>query len=447
MLDTTDDRKSTLEALEKEIAEHRRFDFPEGTRLVATGPTAKARKRRPAEPPPVTDEGPPPEEVPPQDTARVLALFCFDDPASDIGQWVARIGSALARKQIAVHIFSRKAFELDAAGLSIHVVGECPGDDLHAQVQEFTNRACNAFLQHFEGRFARIILLGCEWSALPALSLLHGIKQLDILWSLNSLERQRSDVSSDLSKQIEEIELRGLREAKSILVHDPATAEIAKYWVPECADRLVTARQPFPVASFDSNFDAGAIKARYQVGPVDPTILYLGDLSEQYGPDLLVKAMPGVLKNTNQARLIVVGDGGLYWPLRVFTRYLLLEHAVRLVGHVEGRALQELIQAADLIVVPSRESTPWWPIQAAWAAKRPLVATHPAAPGLVEHEQDGVLCYPSENSLVWGIERILFDAELRRTIGQKGHDKLDERFGWVIAAAQVEELLGVVQAR
>ena len=110
------------------------------------------------------------------------------------------------------------------------------------------------------------------------------------------------------------------------------------------------------------------------------------------------------------------GNGDLYWPLRVYTRYLLLEHAVRLVGSVVGQNLNELIQAADVVVVPSRESTPWWPIQAAWAARRPVVLTHSAAPNLVQHEKDSVLVYPSENSLVWGVERILFDPEFGRTI-------------------------------
>jgi len=38
--------------------------------------------------------------------------------------------------------------------------------------------------------------------------------------------------------------------------------------------------------------------------------------------------MPALLKNHKQARLIVVGDGGLYWPLRVYARYLLLEYAI-----------------------------------------------------------------------------------------------------------------------
>src|SRR5262249_20255850 len=153
---------------------------------------------------------------------------------------------------------------------------------------------------------------------------------------------------------------------------------------PECADRIVQVYQRFPVQNFESKLDPGAVKARYQVGPVDPTILYVGDLDERYGADLLLKAMPAVLKNHRQARLIMVGDGSLYWPLRVYTRYLLLEHAVRLAGHVEGQALYDLVRAADVIAVPSREPTPWWPILAGWAARRPLVATHNTAPGLLE---------------------------------------------------------------
>ncbi len=138
----------------------------------------------------------------------------------------------------------------------------------------------------------------------------------------------------------------------------------------------------------------------------------------------------------------MVGDGSLYWPLRVYARYLLLEHAVRLPGHLEGQALAELVAAADVVVVPSREQTPWWPVLGGWAAGRPVVATHHAAPGLIAHEQDGVLCYPSENSLVWGVERVLFDAELRGGMAEKGRARLEERFGWNILAEQVQEVMG-----
>jgi glycosyltransferase involved in cell wall biosynthesis len=109
--------------------------------------------------------------------------------------------------------------------------------------------------------------------------------------------------------------------------------------------------------------------------------------------------------------------------------------------------MYELIQAADIVAVPSREATPWWPILAGWAARRPVLATHDAAKTLLEHEQDSVLVYPSENSVVWGVERLLYDPELGKAISQAGRKKLDSRFGWNALAEQVEELFAPVASR
>jgi glycosyltransferase involved in cell wall biosynthesis len=408
----------------------------------ANGTHAAARKPAPLLLPP-----PPKEAGPPPDARRVLAAFCYEEPGSPVTEFVTKVAGALADRGIALHVFSRKGFELDAPGVSVHVLGEGDDENLLDRVQEFTHRACNAFLKQFQGTAAPVTLLGCEWSAAPVLSLLRGVKNLPTILSLHSVERQRSDLTSEESRQIEEIELAGLREARVVLARDAGTAEVIRQVLPECADRTVIARERFPVHEFRRDLDPGAVKARYEVGPIDPTILYVGDLEERYGPDLLVKAMPAVLKNTPQARLVVVGAGGDYWPLRVYARYLLLEHAVRLPGSVEGDALCELIQAADVVVVPSRESTPWWPILAAWAARRPVVATHEAAPGLLEHEQDSVLCYPAINSCVWGVERLLCDPEMGRALARRGARKLDERFGWGAVAAQVEELMGVASTR
>ena len=383
---------------------------------------------------------PVPKEQP--ESRPVLAVFCHENPDSVVGRFVTNLASTLVKREVEVHLFSCRDFALDEFGVACHALGECDGGDLIAQVQEFAGRACNAFLKLFPGSSGNVTLMGFEWSTIPALSLLHGLKNLNVILSLHSLETQRSDLTSELSQKIDEIERAGLVGAKAILVHNPATEAIARLSVPSCADRIAPLHEMFPAHLFEAKLDAGAVKARYQVGPLDPMILFVGDLSEKYGPDLLVKALPGVLRNHPQARLVVAGEGDLYWPLRVFTRYLLLEHAVRLPGSVEGEALRDLIQAADVIVVPSRESTPWWPIHAAWAARRPVVATHPAAPELLEHMGDGVLVYPSENSLVWGIERVLFDAELRSILADKGVAKLDERFGWGSVAAQVAELMG-----
>jgi glycosyltransferase involved in cell wall biosynthesis len=384
-----------------------------------------------------------PDAPAPDDSSPALAVFCWESPETTIGQSVLNTVAALARRRTTVHLFAPVASGLSIPDLHEHPVGDVEGDDLFARVQEYTSRAANAFLHQFPGGSPHVTLMGYEWSGAGPLSLLRGLKNNRTIYSLRSLERQRSDMTSEISKRINEVEIAALREAQVILAQEPSVAEVARFWAPECAARLNAARQPFPVEQFAAKIDPGQIKARYQVGPVDPTVLFVGDFSDRYGPDLLVKAMPAVLRNHPQTRLILVGDGATYWTLRVYSRYLLLDHAIRFPGSIVGTPMHELIQAADIVAVPSREGTPWWPIQAAWAAQRPVVATHHAAPGLLEHEKDSLLVYSVEQSLVWGIERLLYDADLRVSLGQAGREKLEERFGWNNVAEQIEELMGI----
>lgn len=377
------------------------------------------------------------------DCRPILAVFCWENPDTLVGESVSRTIEALARRKTLVHLFARSLFNLDFPHLHQHPIGDCEEGDFFARVQEFTSRAANAFMHEFPGGSPHVTLMGYEWSGAGPLSLLRGLKNNRTLFSFGSLERQRSDMTGEISKRIDEVEQRTLRESQVVLAREPAAAEVAKFWAPECAPRLVGARQPFPVAQFDGKLDPGEVKGRFQVGPTDPTILYVGDHSDRYGPDLLVKAMPAILRNHAQARLILVGDGPTYWTERVYSRYLLLDHAIRFPGSVVGQPMAELVAAADIVAVPSRDATPWWPIQAAWAARRPVVATHQAAPGLLEHEHDSLLVYPVEQSLVWGVERLLYDADLGDALAENGRAKLEERFGWNNVAEQIEELMGV----
>ena len=363
-----------------------------------------------------------------------LAVFCCENPDSCRRPvtWPdgRRPGSPASRPFTCSR---RQPFELDVPGVMAHAVGECDRADLLEQVQEFTSRAGNAFLhavprrqpaRHPDG--LRVV------RRRPARSAARAQEQCDTILSLHSLERQRSDMTARSASASRRSEQTALRESQAILL--PASRpppRSARFWVPECAGRIVARASRFPIEHFDGKVDPGAVKARYQVGPIDPTILFVGDLSERYGPDLLVKAMPAILKNHTQARLIVVGDGDLFWPLRVYARYLLLEHAVRLPGNVEGQPLHELIQAADVIVVPSRESTPWWPILAAWAASRPVVATHQAAPGLLEHEQRQRARLPQREQPASGASSASCTTPTcGQTSAPGGRDKLEERFGW-----------------
>lgn len=371
---------------------------------------------------------------------RTLAVICHDEPAGLIGAYAASLSEKLAQMGYAVHIFSRRAFPATLSGIRAHELGECAGETLLASAQAFAQQVQNSFTRVFGSNTANVAVLGLEWTSIPALLSVRGRCAGSIL-SLHSLERQRSDMRSDLSQKIHALEMQGLREAGTLLIQQTATLEVVRKWAPEVSKRIVTARHAFPVKDFACTLDQGEIKKRYQVGPVDPLVLFIGPLDERHGPDLLMKSAPQVLKQHRQTRFAFVGDGKLQWPLRVHSRYLLLDYAVRMLGHMSGQNLHELIHGADIIAVPSRERTTEWPVLAAWAAHRPVVATHNAASGLVQHDQDGLLVYPNENSLVWGLDKLIGSHELRTQLSQRGQEKLKARYGWDSVAVQITELM------
>src|SRR5271157_2840812 len=175
----------------------------------------------------------------------VFAAFCYEDPDSFIGRYVSQTLADLAENGTTVYLFARRHFPGDEPGVRTHAVGDCDGDDLLGSVREFTRRAANAFLRQFRAKTEGVTLLGYEWSAVPTLSLLHALCDLPTVASFHSLEWERSDMSSETSWQIAEIELAGLRKARTILVHQASTAKIARRRLPECAGRIVAAQEFF----------------------------------------------------------------------------------------------------------------------------------------------------------------------------------------------------------
>src|SRR5262245_38928806 len=61
-----------------------------------------------------------PYEVPEQGPTPALALFCYEGPGA-VTRFVARVAGPLAGRGVALHLFARTAFELDAPGAVIHV--------------------------------------------------------------------------------------------------------------------------------------------------------------------------------------------------------------------------------------------------------------------------------------------------------------------------------------
>jgi hypothetical protein len=223
------------------------------TAIVGPGAALTAAPVARAAPPAAA---PAPEARPEHELGRpqgqaVFAAFCYEDPDSFVGRYAVRTVAALAENGTPVHLFARRPFPADEPGVRAHAVGDCDsgdgeGDDLVAAVDEFTRRACNAFLRQFPAGAEGVTLLGYEWSAVPSLSLLHAVRNFPAVASFHSLEWERSDMTGAASPRIAAIELTGLREARTLVIHRPATAALARHRFPGCAGRIVEPHQFFP---------------------------------------------------------------------------------------------------------------------------------------------------------------------------------------------------------
>ena len=95
-----------------------------------------------------------------------------------------------------------------------------------------------------------VTLMGYEWSAVPGAvdPARHQERRLHPVAALAGAAAQRHDQLSSASRSRRSSWPGCARRGRSWSTSRPR-AEVAKYWVPECADRIVNARQLFPVAA------------------------------------------------------------------------------------------------------------------------------------------------------------------------------------------------------
>jgi uncharacterized protein YqgV (UPF0045/DUF77 family) len=168
---------------------------------------------------------------------------------------------------------------------------------------------------------------------------------------------------------------------------------------------------------FDLTTDPGEDKRRYDIGPLDPTVLFCGRLAWQKGPDLLVEAIPSVLRSSRNAKFIFVGDGDMRSGLETRVRQLGVTPATRFLGRCDGEELVRLFKLADMVCMPS--------------ACKPVVVTQVGGPSeYVWHEVNGLKIEPNPNSVAWGLGAAFSDFERARWMGRNGRKAVEECFTW-----------------
>lgn len=167
-----------------------------------------------------------------------------------------------------------------------------------------------------------------------------------------------------------------------------------------------------------------ADRAQYGT-PVDaPLVLAMGRLHENKAFDILIEGLaeaPGI-------HLWLAGDGALAPELKGVCRRKGLEGRVRFLGWIDDPS--SLLEAADIVAVPSRREPLGNVVLEAWARRKPVVAAASEGPRqLIDDGSNGLLCAVDDVAgLAACLRRLTDDKEFAETIATAGYKSYCERF-------------------
>ncbi len=171
------------------------------------------------------------------------------------------------------------------------------------------------------------------------------------------------------------------------------------------------------------------MRADLGIGATDPMMLVSARLEPQKGHSVLLSAMPGVLREFPNARVLCLGDGVLREQLKHQSKELNLQENVRFLGFRSDVA--DWLALCDFTILPSfYEGLPLVAVESL-AAGRTMVATAvDGTPEVIINGRTGITV-PSGDSaaLAAAIGSLLRSPALRQRLATQGRAYVLERFG------------------
>jgi glycosyltransferase involved in cell wall biosynthesis len=380
-----------------------------------------------------------------------IAMFSWETLYSHavggIAAHVTELAAALQRRGHEVHVFTRPTYGSGGVcaidGVWYHY---CPHNLSRSFVDEI-QEMCRSFVWHFfqtEDHIGHFdVVHAHDWLAANAMLWIKQARpQHRAVLTMHSTEFGRcgNNFWGGTSARIRDHERNGTYCADRVI----AVSGVLKnelMWMYNLPDwKCWMIYNGVPVHKYDGYLDPADVKRRYGFGPVDPTVLFSGRLSLQKGPDLLLEAVPGLLRHHPNAKFVFAGDGHMRGELERRSHQMGVAHATRFLGYANGSQLVDLYKACDAVCMPSRNEPFGITALEGWAAGKPVVASQIGGPSeFVWHNVNGLKIYPTVESIGWGIGTLFTNFEWARWMGANGRRAAETAFNWDTISGTTEQ--------
>ncbi|MDQ0747881.1 phosphatidylinositol alpha-1,6-mannosyltransferase [Streptomyces africanus] len=226
-------------------------------------------------------------------------------------------------------------------------------------------------------------------------------------------------------------------------------SRIAGALSPQAAARM--AQLPPGVDEKTFHPGSGGDEVRARLGLTDrPVVVCVSRLVRRKGQDTLIQAMPRILAAEPDAVLLIVGGGPYEKDLRRLAHDTGVAASVRFTGPVPWSELPAHYGAGDVFAMPCRTRRGGLDVEGlgivyleASATGLPVVAgdSGGAPDAVLDGETGWVVRGGSPDEAADRITTLLGDADLRRSMGERGREWVEEKWRWDLLAEHLKNLL------
>ena len=365
------------------------------------------------------------------------APIAGDGPGWGAGLQVAELSAALAGRGHELHLFgpaaTRRSYYQQLGGLHYHVIGR---DNRRTSWWNDLVQASLYYLRATErvaGPFD--VVHGHHRALLPVLGAIKGSGHARTFLTLHSdvgictATNGRRDESWHPLDAVTQVTTSS-RAIKEKLVGRLALAE----------ERVHVVYPGVTLSKYSRWVDQGRVKERYGFGPLDPTILFVGEMSRATGPDILLEAAFEAMHHSPHAKLVFVGDGPMLPYLKDRAATLGVAPALRFLGFVDEERLIDLYNACDLVCLPFRAGRAEQTVLEAWCAGKTAVVSRAAAPEFLDPTADGIVTRSEVAAVAEAISSSLSDEHARQEMGRRVWHRASNEFSWEAIASRISQM-------
>ena len=161
-------------------------------------------------------------------------------------------------------------------------------------------------------------------------------------------------------------------------------------------------------------------------------ILYVGRLVYEKGVQHLISAMPKILENYHDSKLVIAGKGGMIDELKSQVESMGLSNKVYFTGYLNQKEVQKMYKCADVAVFPSTyEPFGIVALEAMLAGIPTVVSDIGGLNEIVEHGVNGMKSYTGNpHSIADSVLSLLFDPQLAMNVTKNAKNKVKDEFNW-----------------